>query len=131
MRWLGKAGADRDLINTLLAKRRLFLQPIRRAPPLITVNAVGFRVYGDEDWDPADGSHIKTLYGVFLFIPLIPFSSYLVLQSPQNPECVELHRQGPSQGTAMGLESRAGAGGALAGRWGRAACVSCRALQGG
>jgi hypothetical protein len=55
MRWLGKAGADRDLINTLLAKRRLFLQPIRRAPPLITVNAVGFRVYGDEDWDPADG----------------------------------------------------------------------------
>jgi hypothetical protein len=62
------------------------------------MNSVGFSVYGDEDRDPEDGTHIKTHYGVFLFIPLIPFSSYLVLQSPDNPNAWSFIGKVPPKG---------------------------------
>ncbi|WP_437318302.1 hypothetical protein [Sorangium sp. So ce385] len=75
----GAAGAQlRALLDALLARRRLFLEPMRRSPWLMTMNGVGATVYGESDRDPEDGTYIKTLFFVFLFVPLYPFGSYLV-----------------------------------------------------
>ncbi|XXX78464.1 hypothetical protein WMF30_06795 [Sorangium sp. So ce134] len=75
----GAAGAQlRELLDALLARRRLFLEPMRRSPWLMTMNGVGATVYGASDRDPEDGTYIKTLFFVFLFVPLYPFGSYLV-----------------------------------------------------
>jgi hypothetical protein len=81
MRWFGGARGDRGLLDTLLRQRRLFLEPIRGVPPLFTLNGVGLTVYGDSDRDPNDGTHIKTLFAVLVFVPIFPFTSYLVVQS--------------------------------------------------
>ncbi len=78
IRWAGKSGADAALIAQLLSTRRLFIAPLNGAPAMLTFNGVGSRPYGNAEPDPSDGSHIITLYLVLLFVPVYPFSSYLV-----------------------------------------------------
>lgn len=72
------AGADKQLVSDLLRHRRLFIQPLGRAPTMITYNGIGARVYGQAEPDGEDASHIKTLFFVVLFVPLYPLSAYLV-----------------------------------------------------
>jgi hypothetical protein len=74
----GRLRHHRDTIRMLLARRRLFLMPIRSAPSLMTVNGVGARGYGHGDPDHEDGTYILTHYVVFAFIPLFPIRQYLV-----------------------------------------------------
>jgi hypothetical protein len=78
LRRLGKAGPDAALIDGLLANRRLFIQPLNGAPAMATLNGIGARPYGEAERDPRDGSYIMTLYFVALFVPIYPFSAYLV-----------------------------------------------------
>ncbi|HET7545238.1 MAG TPA: hypothetical protein VFK05_35475 [Polyangiaceae bacterium] len=78
LRRLGKAGQDGELIDGLLANRRLFIQPMSGAPAMVTFNGFGARPYGEAEVDPRDGSYIMTLYLVAIFVPIYPFSAYLV-----------------------------------------------------
>ncbi len=78
IRWLGKAGTDAALITQLLATRRPFIAPLSGAPTMLTLNGCGSRPYGKAERDSSDGSHIITLYLVLVFVPVYPFSAYLV-----------------------------------------------------
>ena len=78
---LGRAGEDAELIAQLLSTRRLFLQPLNGAPAMMTFNGFGARPYGNSEYDAQDGSHIITLYFVAIFVPVYPFSAYLVRPS--------------------------------------------------
>lgn len=78
MRLLGKDKASAALIQQLLSARRLFIQPLNGAPAMMTYNGIGTRPYGKSEPDLNDGSYIITLYLVALFVPLYPFSAYLV-----------------------------------------------------
>jgi len=78
LRVLGKAGPDAQLIRDLLGHRRLFIQPMKGAPAMITFNGFGSSAYGGAEPDPADGTYILTVYFVGVFVPLYPFSPYLV-----------------------------------------------------
>jgi hypothetical protein len=69
----------RPLVDSLLAQRRLFLEPMASAPGLFTLNGIGTRIYGNEDVDPQDGTGIGTLFFTFLFMPLFPLCQYLVI----------------------------------------------------
>src|SRR4051794_33371998 len=75
---LGKDKQSAPLVEQLLATRRLFIQPLNGAPSMMTYNGIGARPYGSAEPDPNDGSHIITLYLVVLFVPVYPFSAYLV-----------------------------------------------------
>lgn len=70
--------ARRRAIEEHLANRRNFVEPIRSAPTLSTLNGVGSKLYGESERDSADGSFIATLYFVILYIPLFPIAQYLV-----------------------------------------------------
>jgi hypothetical protein len=78
LRLLGKAGADAPLIGQLLSNRRLFIQPLNGAPSMVTLNGFGAKAYGSAEADPADGTYLVTLYFVAIFVPIYPFSAYLV-----------------------------------------------------
>jgi hypothetical protein len=78
LRVLGKAGQDEALIRQLLANRRLFIQPLNGAPSMVTVNGFGASAYGRAEADAEDGTYLVTLYFVAVFVPIYPFSSYLV-----------------------------------------------------
>lgn len=56
---------------------RLWLEPLRKAPPMTTLNGVGTRLYGKYQAE-GDGSYIVTLWFTVLFLPIWPLSSYLV-----------------------------------------------------
>lgn len=59
---------------------RLWLEPLGSAPGMYTLNGVGSHLYGK--YQPEDdGSYIATLWFVFVFIPIWPFSSYLVTKA--------------------------------------------------
>jgi len=68
----------RELMGEILAQRRLFLRPIKRAPVMATYNGVGARIYGNAEPDMVDGSYIATHSFTLLFVPVLPFSAYLV-----------------------------------------------------
>jgi hypothetical protein len=51
IRVLGRAGQDAELVRQLLATRRLFIQPLKGAPAMLTYNGVGARVYGEAEPD--------------------------------------------------------------------------------
>jgi tetratricopeptide (TPR) repeat protein len=55
------------------------MEPIAAAPPLYTLNGIGTTLYGCRDEDAQSGSHVSTLYFVFLFIPLFPIGCYRVI----------------------------------------------------
>jgi hypothetical protein len=78
LKLLGKTERETELVTQLLATRRLFLQPLNGAPTMMTYNGVGARPYGESEVDRGDGTFIMTLYLVVVFVPLYPFSSYLV-----------------------------------------------------
>jgi hypothetical protein len=78
IKWLGKGKQSAPLVEQLLATRRLFIQPLNGAPSMMTYNGIGARPYGSAEPDANDGSHIITLYLVVLFVPVYPFSAYLV-----------------------------------------------------
>lgn len=78
LRVLGKGGPDAALIRGLLDNRRLFIQPLNGAPTMMTYNGFGSSAYGAAEPDTQDGTFILTVYLVALFVPLYPFSAYLV-----------------------------------------------------
>jgi hypothetical protein len=84
LRFRSGHAADRAVVTSLLARRRLFVTPITRAPDLSTVNGVGTRLHGSGDHDAHDGTYLTTLYIVAFFVPIYPLRSYLVRDSPQN-----------------------------------------------
>ncbi|HEV8480420.1 MAG TPA: hypothetical protein VGR66_06460 [Candidatus Eisenbacteria bacterium] len=77
------AGTDGPLVNTLLARRRLFLQPLKGAPWMVTYNGVGASVYGATELDPQDRTSVKTHYLVFVFLPFFPLGAYLTRPAEQ------------------------------------------------
>ncbi|WP_224243455.1 hypothetical protein [Hyalangium gracile] len=78
-RWLGRLRSHRELIDSLLAQRRLFVRPIKSNPWLGTVNGFGATLLGSAEPDSHDGTHIATHYVVALFaIPLLPLGAYVV-----------------------------------------------------
>jgi hypothetical protein len=78
LKLLGKTDRDSELVNQLLASRRLFIQPLEGAPTMLTYNGVGSRPYGNSEPDSSDGTYIMTLYLVVLFVPVYPLAAYLV-----------------------------------------------------
>jgi hypothetical protein len=74
----GRMRKHRETIRLLLARRRLFLAPIKSAPALFTYNGVGMTVYGSDEPDHNDGTYIATHYVVFVFVPIVPLRQYLV-----------------------------------------------------
>lgn len=57
------------------------LEPLAGAPSLSTINGIGTTLYGATDFDARTGSHMSTLYFVFLAIPLFPLARYRVIQN--------------------------------------------------
>lgn len=55
------------------------LEPVRRAPSLITLNTFGFKLYGESDYDAKTDSFMVTHYFVALFLPLFPIARYRVI----------------------------------------------------
>jgi hypothetical protein len=53
---------------------------ILKAPPLITVNGIGFRLYGRSRVVAGDDSYIATYYFTLFFFPLIPLNRYCVVK---------------------------------------------------
>lgn len=62
--------------RSLLARRRLFLEPITSAPGLFTLNGVGVRVYGESERED-DGLSIGVHFIVVVFVPVFPLGAYL------------------------------------------------------
>ena len=54
-------------------------EPIRKAPTLVTLNAIGFKLYGKSDYEPETDSFMTTHYFVALFVPLFPIARYRVI----------------------------------------------------
>jgi hypothetical protein len=50
------------------------LEPVRRAPSLITLNTFGFKLYGESDYDAKTDSFMVTH-----FLPLFPIARYRVI----------------------------------------------------
>lgn len=73
-----KSPGDHAALWRALENRRLFAEPIRKAPGMSTVNGIGMRLSGAQDRDPQDGSYISTLFFTLLFIPIWPVRQYLV-----------------------------------------------------
>jgi len=74
---------SRDSLAALLKNRRLFVEPIESPPGLTTVNGIGARLLGREEWNEEDGSYIATLWATLLFLPLWPIRPYLVVGGPR------------------------------------------------
>jgi hypothetical protein len=62
----------------VVGRRRLFIEPLKRAPRLSTYNGIGAAVHDEAEREP-DGTYIKTHWFVVLFVPVFPLRSYLVL----------------------------------------------------
>ena len=77
-RLLGKIRSHREVLDAVLANRRLFARPLKGVPSLSTVNSVGTGFVGSSEEAP-DGTHIATHAIVVLFkIPLLPLGAYVV-----------------------------------------------------
>ena len=85
-RLTGRFKQQRQLVDSLLANRRLFLEPIKKAPTMFTFNGMGTRVYGSESRDPSDGTVIGTLFITLLFVPVFPLRQYLCRSSGKQYE---------------------------------------------
>lgn len=70
--------AEQPQIDELLNNRRLFAEPLKTAPKMFTLNGVGTSLYGKQEPDPGDGTHIATLFFTFVFLPVFPLAQYLV-----------------------------------------------------
>jgi hypothetical protein len=54
------------------------MRPVRRIPPLTTVNGIGTTLIGNRDFDNETGTYVKTLVVTILFLPLIALGAYRV-----------------------------------------------------
>jgi len=66
----------RAQVRQMLGHRRLFLEPAKGAPSMMTLNGVGTRIYGSDEQE-GDGLGIGVHFIVFLFIPVFPLSAWL------------------------------------------------------
>ena len=73
-------------VRDSVRKQRVFgaLKPISSAPSLNTINGVGFRLYGNSDYDAETQSYATTRYFVALFIPIFPVGRYRVVDVSGN-----------------------------------------------
>jgi tetratricopeptide (TPR) repeat protein len=69
---------ERPVMDELLSSRRLFSEPVKKAPTMYTLNGCGTSLYGKAEADAAEGTHIATLFIVFVFLPIFPLAAYLV-----------------------------------------------------
>ena len=60
------------------------LTPVPRLPTLVTINGIGFKLYGETDYDPETESYLTTHYFVMLFLPLFPIRRYRVVRHDGN-----------------------------------------------
>src|SRR5215831_4317323 len=74
LRFKRDAEPHRALIDSFLERRRLFAQRITSAPTMFTLNLVGTRAYGEDEVDRSDGTYVKTLFFVFLLVPIFAFA---------------------------------------------------------
>jgi len=65
-------------IKYALANPHEFAEPVQSAPTLWTLNGIGTKVYGEDQFDSLTGLYLKTLYFTFLWIPIFPIRRYLV-----------------------------------------------------
>jgi tetratricopeptide (TPR) repeat protein len=84
---------ERPLIDELLNNRRLFAEPIKQPPTMFTFNGVGTSLYGKQEPDPTDLTHIGTLFITLLFLPVFPLAQYLV--SPADASSWYFHAKVP------------------------------------
>ncbi|MCY1018345.1 hypothetical protein [Pyxidicoccus sp. MSG2] len=79
-RWLGRLRSHREVLDTLLRRRRLFARPLKgKSLFLGTLNGFGATMLGDAEPDPHDGTSIATHALVALFVlPLLPLGAYVV-----------------------------------------------------
>ena len=78
-RLTGGLKEHRQVVDTLLAQRRLFAKPLGRTPYLGTFNSIGLGLVGNAELDSRDGTYVSTHAFVILFaMPLFPFGAYLV-----------------------------------------------------
>ncbi len=81
LRLFNRLPRERSLLDTLLARRRLFVEPLQRKPVLTTVNGIGATVYGKSEFNSDDLTYIKSHFLTFLFAPLYPLAEYLVVDA--------------------------------------------------
>jgi len=67
----------RAMQEDLIARKRLWLQPMSSTPTLFTFNTLGTVMSGRHQPD-AEGFYVKTLFLSALFLPLVPLASYVV-----------------------------------------------------
>ena len=79
-RWLGRLRSHREVLDTLLRRRRLFARPLKGNNVFLgTLNGFGATMLGSADPDPDDGTSIATHTVVALFVfPLLPLGAYVV-----------------------------------------------------
>lgn len=61
----------------------LWLEPLKKAPSLHTVNGIGTMLYGHYKPSP-DGLYVATLWFVFVFLPVFPLAAYVVHKAGGN-----------------------------------------------
>lgn len=64
------------------ADLRLWVEGVRKAPSMYTLNGIGTRLYGSYQ-KATDGTYIGTLWVTVVFIPIFPIAAYLVLPAPK------------------------------------------------
>ena len=72
----------REALRMLVARRRLFLRPIKSAPSLFTLNGIGTTAYGRDNVDPNDQTYILTQVVSIFFVPVFPLAQFLVRDAP-------------------------------------------------
>ena len=77
---LAATHGERELIDRLLTQRRLFMAPVKSAPTMFRLNGVGTALHGAAD-RARDGTYIATLFFTFVFVPVVPLSSWLVREA--------------------------------------------------
>ena len=80
---LAATHGERELIDRLLTQRRLFMAPVKSAPTMFRLNGVGTALHGAAD-RARDGTYIATLFFTFVFVPVVPLSSWLVRHAGDN-----------------------------------------------
>lgn len=72
-----RLSSEKAARDTVLAHRRAFVKPVKGAPMLFTLNGVGAKIYGQDDYDPRDGTYIGTWFATAVFVPIVPLAQYL------------------------------------------------------
>lgn len=73
--------AERALVDELLADQRRFLTPLKAGFREALGRGTGQYMLGHDDQRP-DGTCIKTLFMLLLYIPLVPIDQFLVRETP-------------------------------------------------